>query len=135
MDIENLVRQHHDMLLLIEDLEQSQTVEAVKDNAFDLSKTLAHLSGILKMHLSAEDKYLYPKLLKDPDAKICETARSFIREMGEIGEKFTDYKNHYMGASKIADHPEAFLSETRTISLAVRTRMKKEESGLYSLLK
>lgn len=135
MDIENLVRQHHDMLLLIDDMAQYQTVEDVKGNAFEISKILAHLSGILKMHLSAEDKYLYPELLKDPDAKICETARSFIQEMGEIGEKFTDYKNHYMGASKISDQPELFLSETRTISLAVRTRMKKEEIGLYPLLK
>ncbi|MDU2066144.1 MAG: hemerythrin domain-containing protein [Sporomusaceae bacterium] len=135
MDIDNLLRQHHDILALVGELEKYKTGDLLQNNAVTVAKSLAQLAGILKMHLSSEDKFLYPKLLQNTDATIHTTAKLFINEMGTLGQSFETYKMSYMGASKITAQADNFIKETQSICAAIRERMNKEEHDLYPLLK
>ncbi len=135
MDINNILRQHDELFEVIKKIEAYQTQEKVQENAFEISKLLAQLSGILKVHLLSEDKFVYPALMKQQDSKVRTTAENYAHEMGELGAIFTAYKTKYLSASKIADDAVAFLAETKEVFLALENRIQKENAFLYPLLK
>ena len=134
MDIHNLLRQHNEILELINKISAYQSQELVKENAFEISKLLAQLSGIIKMHLASEDKYVYPVLMQQKNITIKTTAEVFVNEMGAFAKVFEEYKMRYLGASKIAENAAAFLSETEKVILALKDRIRKENLSLYPLL-
>ena len=107
----------------------------MKENSFEISKSLAQLSGILKIHLASEDKYVYPVLIKHQDSKIRRVAEDFSKEMGELAKVFDAYKVKYFGANKIAENAETFLVETKEVFSVLSVRIKKEDISLYPLLK
>ena len=135
MDIKNLLRQHHEVLELIDKIGAYQQQEQVQENAFEISMLLAQLSGIIKMHLASEDKFVYPVLIKHHDTQIRNTAETFANEMGELAKIFEGYKMKYLGASKIAENATAFLLESRKVFSALKERIRKEDLSLYPLLK
>lgn len=135
MDIKNILRQHDEVFALIKQVRAYQNQEQVREHAFEISKAVAQLAGILKVHLSSEDKFVYPVLVKHQEAAIRTTAETFANEMGELFKVFDAYKTKYMGASKIAENAAAFLDETKTVFLALETRINKENMSLYPLLK
>jgi iron-sulfur cluster repair protein YtfE (RIC family) len=135
MDINNLLRQHDEVFELITKINRYQNQEQVKENSFEISKSLAQLSGILKIHLGSEDKYVYPVLIKHQDVKIRKIAEGFSQEMGELAKVFDAYKIKYLGAYKIAENAETFLDETKVVFFALKERIKKEDISLYPLLK
>lgn len=135
MDINNLQRQHNEVLELINKISAYQDQGHVKERAFEVSKLLAQLSGIIKMHLASEDKYVYPVLMKHQDIKIKTTAEVFANEMGALAKAFEEYKIKYLGASKIAENAAAFLSETEKVFSVLKERIRKEDLSLYPLLK
>ncbi|WP_027937515.1 hemerythrin domain-containing protein [Anaeroarcus burkinensis] len=135
MDIKNILRQHDEVFALIKQVRAYQNQEQVREHAFEISKAVAQLAGILKVHLSSEDKFVYPVLVKHQEAAIRTTAETFANEMGELFKVFDAYKTKYMGASKIAENAAAFLDETKTVFLALETRIDKENMSLYPLLK
>ena len=120
---------------MIKQVRTYQNQEQVKEHAFEISKALAQLAGILKVHLSSEDKFVYPVLVKHQDAVIRTTAEAFAQEMGELFKVFDAYKRKYMGASKITENAAAFIDETKTVFLALETRLNKENMSLYPLVK
>lgn len=135
MDIKNVLRQHNEIFELIKQVRAYHNKEQVREHAFEISKTLAQLAGILKVHLSSEDKFVYPVLIKHQDIEVRTTAESFAKEMGELFEVFNSYKVKYMGGSKIADNASVFLDETKNVFLALEKRINKENMSLYPLLK
>lgn len=135
MDINNLQRQHNEIFDLINKINRYQNQEEVKEHATEISKLLAQLSGILKMHLASEDKFVYPTLITHQDIKIRTTAEAFVSEMGTLAKVFEDYKMKYLGASKIFENAAAFLPETKLVFAALKERVKMEDLSLYSLLK
>jgi hemerythrin-like domain-containing protein len=135
MDINYLRRQHKEVNEVLADLKNRlEPYDKIPENAFALTMLIANIAGKLKIHLSSEDKYLYPALLKNPDPKVQDTAQMFIEEMGDLAESFDIYKSKYMNAKNIRNSPEDFVSETKTIIKAILKRIEKEESELYTML-
>lgn len=87
------------------------------------------------MHLAAEDKFVYPVLIKHQNSKIKTTAEAFINEMGELAKIFEEYKMKYLGASKIAENATTFLLDSKKVFTALNERIRKEDLSLYPLLK
>jgi hemerythrin-like domain-containing protein len=135
MDINYLRRQHKEVNEVLADLKNRlEPYDKIPETAFALTMLIANIAGKLKIHLSSEDKYLYPGLLKNPDPKVQDTAQMFIEEMGDLAESFDIYKSKYMNAKNIRNSPEDFVSETKTIIKAILKRIEKEESELYTML-
>ncbi|MCE5287468.1 MAG: hemerythrin domain-containing protein [Pelosinus sp.] len=135
MDISNILRQHKEVFDLLNKIQAYQNQEQVKENAFEISKLLAQLSGIIKIHLASEDKFVYPVLIKHQDDQIRNTAKTFADEMGTLAKVFEEYKIKYLGASKIAENAATFLAETVKVFSALKERIRKEDVSLYPLLK
>ena len=134
MDTNNLLRQHQEMLDLAAKIGSYQNQVQVKENASTISTLLSQLAGKLKMHLMVEDQFVYPKLAMHSDMQIQKTSQNFANEMGDLGKVFGDYKTRYMGANKIAENADMFISETKLIFTELTKRMDKETHLLYPLL-
>jgi len=134
MDTDNLLRQHQEMLELISKISTYQSLLQIKENAPKISTLLSQLAGKLKMHLIVEDQFVYPKLAMHFDEQIQKTSQSFANEMGDLGKAFSDYKTRYMGANKIADNADVFITDTKNLFVALTKRMDKESQLLYPLL-
>ncbi|HEY3423189.1 MAG TPA: hemerythrin domain-containing protein [Negativicutes bacterium] len=134
MDISNLLRQHQEVLGTAAKISAYQNQQQVKDSAFEISMLLGQLSGKIKMHLASEDQFVYPNLMKHQDIHIRNTCEKFASEMGDLAKVFEEYKTRYLGASKIADNPDAFLADTKNVFAALAERIQRENKSLYTLL-
>ncbi|TYO94421.1 hemerythrin domain-containing protein [Desulfallas thermosapovorans] len=134
MDLTNLKRQHKEILALAASIKQLSKVHELEAKAMDISMELGKLSGKVSVHLSSEDKFLYPSLLSHPNDKVKAIARRFINEMSGISKVFYDYKTKYLAPSKIKANPEQFSKETDAVFAALQKRIELEEKELYPLL-
>jgi iron-sulfur cluster repair protein YtfE (RIC family) len=136
MNIDNLIRQHKD---IFEEITYINAIIVKKDIDSHLSDLAIHintLAGKLQIHLSSEDKFLYPNLLNGQDANLKNIATSYIDEMGGISDTFTEYKNTFNTKTKITSLGiPTFIVETKKILKSIETRILKEENGLYKLIK
>lgn len=131
---DNLVKQHVDLLNLIEQITAQLQVDKVTSNTDDISNLLSQLAGKLTMHLAVEDKSLYPKLLGHSDEKVQRVTQKYIDEMGTLAEAFTSYLDKWRGADAKRDNAQGFIDETKAVFGALDKRIKSENSDLYPLL-
>jgi hemerythrin len=131
---ENLLRQHHEILEIAQKICSYQTEQQVADNAFPISLLLGKLAGKISIHLSTEDKFVYPKLMQHQDITIQERSKRFADEMGDLAKTFENYKTRYLAATKISENASFFIGETKQIVAALSARVEKENNLLYPLL-
>ncbi|ALB48636.2 cation-binding protein [Clostridium beijerinckii] len=136
MNIDNLMREHKGIFEEINYINESINNKKFESDLLDITTHINKLAGKLKIHLSSEDKFLYPNLLNGDDNKLKNLANSYINEMGGISDTFTNYKNKFNTKSKIiSEGNEVFTSETKKILVAIEKRISKEESELYKLIR
>mgnify|MGYP003591187255 CR=1 FL=1 len=130
------LNEHHKKLWdFLQKLQSYQSDAEVLAHGKEISATISQLSGILSVHLAAEDKYLYPALQKDPAAHIQQLAAKFSREMGTLADVYKAYRDRFMLTSQIEADPALFLKETARVLQALSNRLQKEDKELYPLLK
>ena len=130
------LNEHHKKLWdFLQKLQSYQSDAEVLAHGKEISATISQLSGILSVHLAAEDKYLYPALQKDPAAHIQQLAAKFSRDMGTLADVYKAYRDRFMLTSQIEADPALFLQETARVLQALSNRLQKEDKELYPLLK
>lgn len=131
---ENLVKQHVDLLNLVEKITAHLQVDKVTSDPDEISNMLSQLAGKLTMHLAVEDKSLYPKLLGHSDDKVKKVTQKYIDEMGQLAQAFQSYLDKWRGANAKRDDAQKFIDETKAVFGALGKRIKSENSELYPLL-
>lgn len=135
MSITKHLRAQHDELLKIAgELGGLFEPEKLKADASTARSTLSRLAGKLTVHLSMEDKNMYPTLLGHSDEEIRDQAKRFIQEMGGIGIAFRQYLDKWPTAQYIEQDPDSFIAETKDIFKALGTRIEKENTKLYPVV-
>ena len=127
-----LRNEHAELVRIVKDLEQLIAGDTPPPS-LSLFEVRRKLSGTLIAHLKAEDWVLYPPLLSSPDAKIAETARQFVDEMGGLAQAFTVYGERWDALSIESDWPR-YQKESRGIIDALTKRIVRENQELYPLL-
>ena len=125
--------QHDELLGLATEISSHLNVNELSHDASNIRKLLSMLIGKLGVHLSMEDKGLYPRLLDHPDNKVKETAQRFMDEMGGIGEVLENYKTKWSTSSKIQQSADVFVEETKVLFSALAQRIDAENDELYPL--
>lgn len=123
--------QHAKIRDLAGQLVKSTSPKAV--SAKDIRNLLNKLSGVLSVHLAAEDKALYPRYVADSRPQISGLAKRFQQEMGGLVGTFTSYVNKWSIAA-IAQEPDAFAHETRGIVAALLARIDREDREFYPMI-
>jgi hypothetical protein len=130
----DLYRHQHAVIAeLVRKLEQNLTTAKLQENTSEVWRTLAELSGQIIVHLSGEDRWLYPELRGCGDAHAAAMATKFAEEMGHINEGFKAYATRWLMPNAILDAPEAFIAETRDVARTLHDRMRREHTELYEL--
>ena len=129
----NLKRQHGDLVELSREL----LAEAETDAPVSYPSLLHRLSlfeGKLKIHLSMEDSYLYPRLADHASEDVRKLAGDYMREMGGIYDRFHAFILRWKSDSPPEDFPSAFVEEAKELMEAIFARIRAEEGTLFPLL-
>ncbi len=125
-------RQHDDLLQVASEISGKLNAQKLAENATEVRTLLSKLLGKLNVHLAAEDKALYPRLLNagDPEAK--KLAERYISEMGNIAGVVKSYAQKWPSPGAIQKDPSTFVAETKSLFGALSNRIKKENNELYA---
>ena len=127
-------RQHRQLLKITIEISNLLDPKGLAEDASNIRSLLSHLAGKLSVHLSMEDKYLYPNLLDSKDTRVSSLAKQYIDEMGDIKEVFGAYVKIWPSPTAIQNDPIKFINETKGIFEALQKRIDREDSNLYPLI-
>ncbi len=135
MELRNYMDQHERIREELEILKMLCKNKDLEETASEIALHINSLAGKLKIHLSSEDQHLYPVFLGSNDARLVAMAKEYQKEMGNLLEVFTRFKDKYNTKFKILGEKDSFFKEAGEIIKAIEQRMQKEESGLYQRVK
>jgi len=124
---------HINIISTIESL-RDQLVD-VEANAGQIAKLVSQLAGTLKIHLSNEDKYLYPSMMKSSNVDLQRKAKKFETEMGGLSADFMAFKERYNISSKVLANKDVAVKEIRTVCDKIEKRIEHEDHDLYPFAK
>lgn len=97
----------------------------------EIADALVKFSTTIRLHLAAEDKFLYPSLNKSDDPQIVALSQRFEKEMAHIADQFMAFARNWNLGRKIAADFEGFRRAANTTLKPVWDRMQQENSDFY----
>lgn len=134
MILNNYLEQHESIRSQVEVIKELSNCKELEENAAKLGTEISKLAGIIKIHLSSEDKYMYPKLIESTDVGIQKKAKSYHDEMGDLMEVFTSFKEKYNTKPRILENRASFEKDLKEIVAQLSKRMDREEKDLYKFI-
>lgn len=135
MSIDNLERQHNEIRDLLIKIKKNMNKSGIEQNVDTLVKDMNVLSGKLSIHMSLEDKFLYPKLMNSDNNSLKDLSKKYNDDMGSISAAFKVYKTKFNIKSKILNNADEFLKESLDIIKVLEERISKEDKFLYPKIK
>jgi hypothetical protein len=129
----NLRRQHDALLAMAADLQDDIERLATIADAQRIAGLLARLTGVLSMHLAAEDKALYPAMMASSDRRTADCARTFEDQMGGLAAAYMAFADAWRSPDRILAETDAFARDCETVFGALAIRIKRENEELYPL--
>ena len=134
IQVKRYLEEHDHLENLVHEIYPHLNVDEINNNTRSVKTLVDDLISSLNVHLSVEDKSLYPLLLNHPDKHVKYTAKIFIQEMGAIRQTVLTYRRKWTSLSKMQESPDGFIEETKMILAALSRRIKKENTELFSML-
>lgn len=132
MRLKNYLEQHDNITFEINYIIQNIKSNITDEQAGELAKHINLLAGKLSIHLSMEDKYLYPSL-KDKEISNL-SIDDYINEMGGLAKEFIAFKEKYNTKQKLLSHINSFHLDGKEMMNKIAARIKKEENTIYKLI-
>lgn len=130
VNISEYKKQHTEILQIVKKIE-TLCANGVARFSKELSGELMMLRFKVKVHLSAEDKFLYPALDLHQEGSAAAFAARYRPEMVGISSFFLMYAARWERAEAIEAKPDQFLEETQKIIEALRHRIQLENTEFY----
>lgn len=125
-------QQHNEMLTLANELQGLLNEEALSKDGSAARRCLGNLMGKLKLHLSTEDKVLYPELETHKDPAMAKLAHKFASEMKSTAANVVAYNGRWATPSAIKANAHGFIMETKDVIRILADRIKRENEELYA---
>jgi hypothetical protein len=132
MDIERFKHDHVTVLTAIKTLREL-TQAGIPQNAGAIAKTVVTISSAIKLHLAAENRFLYPALAGSANQRVAEVGKKFQLEMGDIAAAYMEFAGKWNLEGKVATHPEEFRVDANSVFKALHQRIQRENRELYPL--
>ncbi len=130
MNIDRFKDDHVRILDAIGTLRQL-THGGVLENADAIAREVVVMSSTIKLHLSAEDRSLYPALKASGDQALVRLSASYQHEMGEIADNYAQFAGRWNTREQVAADPEGFRADANHTLKAVHDRMQRENRDFY----
>lgn len=124
--------QHNDLLKIAGELQALLDVAALSKDGTPARTCLGKLMGKLVLHLSTEDKVLYPELTTHKDLKVATLAKRFAKEMEGTTKAVVAYNEKWGTPSAIKANAALFVTETKQVIQILGDRIKRENQELYA---
>lgn len=134
MQRKNYIDQHESIAEEIHFIKESLKLDLTDDLSGDVAKHINILAGKLSVHLSMEDKHLYPHLLEKQDNEINSSVQFYMNEMSNLANEFTTYKEKYNTKYKLLQNKDNFNKETINILNKISERINREEETIYKYI-
>ncbi len=134
MQIDNLKDQHIRLREIICDMKLDVEKEESDEIVLELVHKINKLGGVLRIHLSSEDRYLYPQLMQSDVENVRKLAEDFDIRMGGLSNAYIAFKTKYNTVKKICNNYNQFKKEIDEIFNKLLTRLDKEDHELYPFI-
>lgn len=131
---QNFRRQHKEIQQVVSEISDLLSIEGLSTRFDDCRDLLAELTEKLTLHLTIEDKAMYPRLLNHTDGAVRTLAQRYVTEMGGIKKVYVDYVGRWPTGDAIRSRAPAFIEETQGVFKALAERIAKEDTELYPLV-
>lgn len=132
MNIDKFKSEHVDLLEAVTALRELVR-SGVQEHADAILNQLFSMSSVIKLHLAAEDRVLYPALLHAADPQIARTGKQFQEEMGGLAGSYSAFVARWNLIGKITADPQGFRDDANMIFKALHQRVQRENRELYPL--
>lgn len=132
MDIEKFKKDHNAILTLVTELRKTSQA-GVAENADAIAQQIRAVSSIIKLHLAAEDRVLYPAFAKSQNPSVSKIGEQFRLEMGNIASAYMAFSGKWGVGTEVAHHPDGFREAANNIFKALHQRIQRENQVLYPL--
>lgn len=130
MNIDKFKQQHLAILAAIDDLRQLAR-GGVATRAQAIAAQIVAMSGLIKLHLAVEQRYLYPAAQACGVASVAQLGRQYESEMDGIAGAYLAFAGRWNTPVRLAAEPDAFRGEANTVLHALYQRMRREDHDLY----
>lgn len=125
-------QQHNELLALATELQALLNEDALSKDGGSARACLSALMGKLTMHLSTEDKVLYPELEGHKDPAVAALAKRFSSEMKTTTTAVLAYNSRWATPTAIRGNARIFIKETKEVIGILAERIKRENQELYA---
>ncbi len=133
MNIDKMKSQHAEIIDKLNKLRELSHA-GISQHAKEIAQAVISMSSVIKIHLSAEDQFLYPYLEKVNDAKLKRMSLQFQTEMADIVIQYDAFSRRWNTAEKVSGHDEEFRRDANIVLRKVHERMHKENHEFYPLV-
>lgn len=130
MDLARFKEQHVQILDAISALRRHARA-GVTEHAQDIARLVVSMSAVIKTHLAAEDRTLYPALATGNDARLAHLGRQYQTEMAAIAEAYNVFARKWNTAAQVRADPEGFRTQANQVLRTVFERMGREDREFY----
>lgn len=134
MNRSTYLKQHQEIREQMDTIQRLVNENLPEKNAETIAHCVARLAGIISVHLSMEDKFMYPKLAESTDDKIKSLGTRYQKQMGSIAANFTVYKDKYNTKAEVLQGASKIKAETDKMFKEILNRIKTEEAELYQYI-
>jgi hemerythrin-like domain-containing protein len=133
VNIDKFKHEHVVLLTLVTEL-RGLVQSGVQEHAAAILHQLIEMSSVIKLHLAAEDRVLYPAVIKATDPVIAQMGRRYQTEMGGIAAAYTAFVARWNLAANIAENPQTFRDDANTVFKSLHERVQHENREFYPMV-
>lgn len=103
----------------------------IAENAERIAELIVSMSAVIKVHLAAEDRVIYPAIEASADGRLAELGRRFQAEMVAIAAEYNGFARQWNTAARLRADPERFRAQANVVLRALYERMQREDRDFY----
>ena len=130
MNIDKFKHEHVAILAAIDNL-RTLARAGVASPSQAIASQIVAMSGMIKLHLAVEQRYLYPAVQASGVASVARMGHRYEMEMQGIAGDYLAFAARWNTPARLELEPESFRSEANSVLHALYQRMRREDTELY----
>ncbi|RIK97908.1 MAG: hemerythrin [Burkholderiales bacterium] len=132
----NIDRFKHDHERILEGIAALRALshDGIAENAAEIARRIVAMSSVIKLHLSAEDRVLYPELQASGNRTLAMLGWQFQQEMNSIAAAYVEFARRWNTPERVHGDPAGFRLDANRVLKAVHERMQRENRDFYPVI-
>ncbi len=130
-ELDSLVNHHEEFRAMRDQIGLLLDDDCMDTVADEVMELISQISTRLMLHLTMEDRHIYPRLLESENQHAREMAQTFKNEVGHLFGEFQKYRLDWNNSLLVLDDPQGFCEDTKSIFAILDRRMNLEDELLY----